>query len=151
MKISGLRVVDAKRDQTIRITNRDVKKGGVKDPATCAAALACRRDLQSAEAQVHIGRTYVKQGRKWVRYVTPASLKYEIVAFDRGGKFEPGEYVLLAPRGALSPGIVIWKASRETDRPATLGGRSTARHHPMRASRTSTGPHVIRGLGTVQP
>lgn len=104
MKISGLPVADAKRDQVIRITNSDVKRGGVKDPTTCAAALACRRDLQCTEAQVHIGRTYVKHGRSWVRYVTPSSLKYEIVAFDRGGQFEPGEYVLIAPKGALALG-----------------------------------------------
>lgn len=104
MRISGLQVVDAKRDQLIHITNNDVKRGGVKDPSTCAAALACRRDLQCTEAQVHIGRTYVKQGRNWVRYVTPSSLKYEIVAFDRGGQFEPGEYVLIAPKGALRLG-----------------------------------------------
>lgn len=104
MKISGLKVADAGRDQVIHITGRDVKRGDNKDPSSCAAALACKRELHCTEAQVHIGRTYVKRGRQWLRYVTPSSLKYEIVAFDRGGQFEPGEYVLIAPKGAMKLG-----------------------------------------------
>jgi hypothetical protein len=99
MRIHGKQVVDAPRNRTIHITNRDVKRGGVKDPYSCAAALACKRDLGCTEARVNVGRTYLRKGNKWVRFLTPTSLKYEIVAFDRGGQFEPGEYVLLAPKG----------------------------------------------------
>ena len=52
------------------------------------------RQLGASEARVHTGRTYVKINEEWMRYNTPVSLQKEIVAFDRGGSFEPGEYEL---------------------------------------------------------
>lgn len=35
-----------------------------------------------------------------MRYFTPEALRTEIVAFDRGGTFQPGEYELKAPTEA---------------------------------------------------
>lgn len=88
------KVVDAKGKLVIHITKSDVARGNVKDAKTCAAAKAlCRADDVEA-AQVYIGRTYVKRAGKWVRYATPPSLRNEIIAFDRGGTFEPGDYTL---------------------------------------------------------
>jgi len=104
MKIQGRKVVDAKKPAHIHITNRDVKTGGVKDPFGCAAAKACVRDLRVAEAKVHIGRTYLRKGDVWERYLTPQSLRTEIVAFDRGGGFEAGDYTLKVPSPAASLG-----------------------------------------------
>lgn len=97
MKIAGLPVKDAKRPATIRINRRDVNRGNKKDPGGCAAALACLREFHCTDARVHLGRTYVKMGNEWRRYQTPQSLRAEIVAFDRGGHFAPGEYVLGKP------------------------------------------------------
>ncbi len=97
MKIAGKPVIDAKRPARIRINTRDVKRGAVKDPGSCAAALACMREFHCTDARVHLGRTYVKMGDHWRRYQTPQSLRAEIVAFDRGGKFAPGEYTLAKP------------------------------------------------------
>lgn len=94
MQIAGLKVVDATRPLPVKITDADIKKGNTKDPASCAAALACLRKPACTEARVHIGRTYLKQGNKWVRYQTPRSLRSEIIAFDRGGSFAPGDFVL---------------------------------------------------------
>jgi hypothetical protein len=94
MKIEGLPVKDAKTSVVLRITDGDVKKGRVKNPLECAAALACRRQLGASEAQVHVTRTYVRFNGGWTRYITPAALRSEIVAFDRGGRFEPGDYIL---------------------------------------------------------
>lgn len=104
MKINGLPVVDAKGPVTIKITNTDVKNGNNKDPASCAAARALCRKQGIAEARVHIGRTYVRIGRKWIRYYTTPALRSEIVSFDRGGSFEPGIYKLrpLAPSDRAS-------------------------------------------------
>ena len=95
MQINGLPVVDAKQKVKITISSRDVTKGKTKDPAACAAAVACLREVKNCtQARVHIGRTYLKIGKRWVRFHTPQSLRGEIVAFDRGANFEPGDYVL---------------------------------------------------------
>src|SRR5229473_1329182 len=94
MKIAGLPVVDAPKKRTITITESDVEKGNTKDPAKCAAAQALLREKDCTEARVHIGRTYLKIGKKWVRYHTPESLRGEIISFDRGAMFQPGEYTL---------------------------------------------------------
>lgn len=95
MKINGLIVKDADKNLNITISPTDVKKGVNKNPSSCAAALALKRKLHCTDARVHIGRTYVKFKDHWVRYHTPRSLRSEIIAFDRGGSFDPGEYVLL--------------------------------------------------------
>lgn len=95
MKIEGLPVKDAKKSVALHITAADVKKGKIKNPSSCAAAVACVRSLGATEAHVHIGRTYLRFNGHWQRYLTSAALRAEVVAFDRGGKFEPGEYHLI--------------------------------------------------------
>ncbi len=94
MEIAGKPVRNAKKPIVLVITSDDVKKGATRDPASCAAALACKRQMNAAEARVHTGRTYVRIKDEWIRFNTPVSLQKEIVAFDRGGSFEPGEYEL---------------------------------------------------------
>lgn len=95
MKIGGLPIQDAKKHLTISITAGDCRAGNTKDPATCAAAIACLREADCQEARIHISRTYLKIGKKWVRWFTPHALRDEIIAFDRGGKFQPGTYELV--------------------------------------------------------
>ncbi len=46
------------------------------------------------EVRVHLSRVYVRTGRKWTRYKAANGLRTEIIAFDRGGSFEAGEYTL---------------------------------------------------------
>lgn len=96
MKINGWPVVDATHGIKLTISERDVSNGKTKNPGSCAAALACQRLFHTADSRVHIGRVYIKNEKKkcWVRYFTPRSLRTEIIAFDRGGAFEPGEYTL---------------------------------------------------------
>lgn len=95
MKINGLPVVDAHKKVKLHINNNDIRNGDNKDPASCAAARACMRELTGIdEARVHMSRTYLRTGNKWKRYTTSAALRTEIVAFDRGGKFAPGAYML---------------------------------------------------------
>lgn len=95
MKIDGLPVLDATKKVVISIGNSDIKNGNSKDPAGCAAARACVRQLQGVEqARVHLGRIYLKIGKRWLRYQTPDAIRSEVIAFDRGGSFEPGDYVI---------------------------------------------------------
>jgi hypothetical protein len=92
--INGLKVVNAKEPIILNITVADIKKANGKDPSTCAAAIACRRSLGAKEALVHLGRTYLRFNGKWERYVTSPELRHEIIGFDHGKQFDPGEYTL---------------------------------------------------------
>lgn len=94
MKIDGAVVVDAKKPIVLKITDKDVQLGNNKDPGACAAARCLLRKPDVEQARVHIGRTYLKVAGKWTRYKTSKALRTEIVAFDRGGSFEPGTYSL---------------------------------------------------------
>jgi len=98
MEINGKKVVDATRRARIVITERDTREGDNKNPSSCAAARAAKRDVpECISARVHVGRVYIETPKQWVRYFTPERLRTEIVAFDRGGSFEPGEYELMPP------------------------------------------------------
>jgi hypothetical protein len=104
MKIDGVNVVDAKRKLKITIKPVDIKKGKSKAPESCVIAKACMRQLKAARARVHLSRTYVKIGNAWVRYETSHPLRAEIIAYDRGGRFMPGEFELLVPRPTFREG-----------------------------------------------
>jgi len=122
MKINGTLVVDAKSGIELEITKNDVRTGATKDPGQCAAARAIIRVLGAEAARVHIGRTYVKVKNKWVRYSTSPSLRREIVAFDRGGAFEPGIYRLLPCKASLALG--------SKRKPGTGNGKKNAKKRP---------------------
>ena len=94
MQIDGLPVTDATKPITIKITNSDVRLSHKKQPGACAAAKCCMRQMGVKAARVHVGRSYLQIGNKWMRYLTSPQLRQEIIAFDRGGTFEPGEYRL---------------------------------------------------------
>lgn len=99
MKINGVPVVDAKKPAKIKIFKQDIDKSTKKDPGMCAAAVAALRTFSNVnEARVHLKRIYLRVGKgpteRWLRYETPTALRQEIISFDRGGKFEPGDYQL---------------------------------------------------------
>lgn len=113
--IDGLPVIDAKKPLELHIIMDDIRKADRKHPDACAVANACYREIHATEARVHLGRVYVKTtADKWVRYITPKSLRQEIITFDRGGVFEPGTYVLHKPQpshqlGKQKPGRIAGK------------------------------------------
>ena len=94
MEIGGIKVKDARKSVIIIITPKDVKLGANKNPSSCAAALACKRQLHATDARIHLARAYLKISGEWHRYRTSRSLRSEIIAFDRGGVFTPREYTL---------------------------------------------------------
>lgn len=125
MEIAGKRVVDATKPVTINITPRDIAAGDNKNPSSCAAAKAAKHSIEDCiSARVHIGRVYIEQEKKWVRYNTPDSLKQEIIAFDRGGRSLPastpyGQSQLMKPPKAVKGmlkglGAVARPAEQET-------------------------------------
>lgn len=104
--INGIPVVDAKTSLKLSITPHDIKISSKKDSSNCAAAVACKRQLHAAEVRVHLSRTYIrKKTGPWVRYLTPRELRTEIVAFDRGGRFQPDSYSLAAPHKSNRLGV----------------------------------------------
>lgn len=93
IRIDGLPVRDLTKPLKLIISQEDCRKGNTKAPSSCAAALAAMRLPKVSEARVHIGRVFLKIDNKyWLRGKTPNALRTEIISFDRGGKFVPGEY-----------------------------------------------------------
>jgi hypothetical protein len=96
MTIGGLPVKYATKPIDLHITKRDCDKGQNKEPASCAAALACKREVDGCtDARVHLSVIYLKVGNKWLKYRTPQSIRSEVISFDRGAYFAPGEYRLM--------------------------------------------------------
>src|SRR5512143_3798986 len=112
-KINGLPVVDATKPVRLHITKSDVVKGRTKDPGGCAAAVACCRQLKATEARIHVSRAYVRFNGKWLRYETTQPLRGEIVTFDRGGRFEPGDYML----NTVNTAEIVRRGKAHTKRP----------------------------------
>lgn len=112
MRLNGLPVYDAKEPLVFTVTQRDVDRGGVQAPDSCAMALACKREHHYKDVRIYIAYSYVLEKDHWVRYRTPSCVGREIIAFDRGGTFDPGEYMLLAP--AKSDRLGLMKRKRKS-------------------------------------
>lgn len=97
--IDGLPIFDAKHSLKLEISPNDIAKADPKQPADCAVARSIRRTTHCKEVRVHLGRIYVRSNASnWQRYLTPKPMRNEIIAFDRGGTFEPAKFTLLAPQ-----------------------------------------------------
>lgn len=90
------RVLDAKEDSFIEVTKRDTKSATVRNHKACAMAVACKRKLKLDGVIMPISTAYLIKDDIATRYLVPASVSREIVAFDRNAIFEPGEYRLKA-------------------------------------------------------
>lgn len=135
MRIDGKLVVDAPKSIAITITKADVRNGNTKDPGSCAAARACLNLPHVTKARVHLGRTYILKGNKWIRYLTPASLRGEIVAFDRGGTFAPGKYTLTKS--------TPWQTFHKGKQQGSTKGQTNPRHkQKKRPYHVTTGVRV---------
>jgi hypothetical protein len=135
MKIAGTKVVDANKKINLRITKRDCSTGSLKDPSACAAAKALCRLSDVKECRVHIARVYIKTKDKWVRYATPPSLRSEIIAFDRGGTFAPGDY----PLAPVQPTVRLGAKPRKR-----YDYSKGPRHGKPQGKRSK--PHVVKGI-----
>jgi hypothetical protein len=135
--IEGLPILDAKKAVTLIINDNDINKADPKEPKDCAVARACRRGLHVKEVRVHLGRVYLRQNEgNWLRYMTPRYLRSEIIAFDRGGKFAPGEYTLQAP----GPSRRTKKAQGSKKSKTAHSNRKTKRRSPHVVTDVRTGP-----------
>ncbi len=109
MKVTKLdlrKVQDANGHLILEILPKDIKRATLKNPGSCATARACRRQVHR-ESRVHLTRMYIKKngGDIWYRYFVPNALRAEIIAFDRGGTFLPGRYILMPPNPRAKLGV----------------------------------------------
>ncbi len=109
LTLDGKPIFNAKRALKVTVSKKNCDSADRKEPGNCAMAKACRQELHVLEARVHLGRVYVRTAQKpdrWTRYQTTAALRTEIIAFDKGGSFAPGEYTLAAlpPKAAARYG-----------------------------------------------
>jgi hypothetical protein len=135
--INGKPVVNGARRVKLHISPLDTKSAAKKDHAACAAALAALRDVPNCvAARVHLGRAYLlKKDGQWHRYKVPAALRTEIVSFDRGGGFEPGEYELIPMSASdLEPKKVKTFVSSSTNR-SIPGGSPTKNPRKLRVTK----------------
>lgn len=118
----GLPVVDASKDVVLHIKKCDIDGSKKKDPLNCAAARAGKREF-GTEVKVFLSRMYVKNSKNWVRYLTPNNAAREIVSFDRGSAFIPGEYLFKR----ASPGQQLGHYASNRDK--KTGTHSNKRRH----------------------
>jgi len=124
MTIDGIPVKDATRDLNLKIQPRDISGARAKDPSTCAAARAVKRQCHAIEARVYMSVTYILRKEKWERFLTPPALSREIVVIDRSGShFSPGEYRMKAPFPAKRLGY-----QKPTGPKTTKGKKKRYRH-----------------------
>jgi hypothetical protein len=95
-------IVDAKKPIAIFVTQEDCKQGTKGAPNSCAMAKAFSRDWDGAIISKSV--SYLINGTKAFRYLTPESVVREIVSFDRHQDFAPGKYGLSAASGGRSLG-----------------------------------------------
>jgi hypothetical protein len=94
----GHAVLDGRVDLEFTVTPEDIVQHRDKDPGGCAAAHGCMRTFSICRALVYRRVTYLLfPDNKWHRYMTSESLRNELIAVDRGGKFLPGWHTLKAP------------------------------------------------------
>jgi hypothetical protein len=99
-RIDGEPVANGMTRLRVKVTAQDIEKGQPLNPNACAIARACVRQLKNVvAAKVHKGRLYLKfEGQaRWRRWTVPEYATREIVAFDRGGRFIPGDYFFMPP------------------------------------------------------
>lgn len=138
-QINGGIIKDANKELYLTITKADVKAGATKNSSSCAAARALMRQEGCTEAKVHLNRTYIKKGNEWLRFKTPPALRSEVVAFDRGGTFEPGDYKLVP----IPPSDRNRGRQKRADRTDKNAGRGKKR---VKASNEKAKQHITTGV-----
>ena len=130
------KVVDAKHNVEINVTQHDCRGGDPHAPDTCAMARAFKREYDGAVISMSVA--YLIEGDQAIRFTVPPSVAREIVSFDRNHNFSPGEYYLKAPNKSekLSPRKYALRKERHEKQYAR---QSKRRHHKTAG---------IRKLGT---
>ena len=90
-------VKDAVESLPVSVTKGDVATSKRRKHSECAMAVACKRSEHADGMIVATAIAYVIKNTTATRFLVPHSVAREIISFDRGAGFEPGEYKLVAP------------------------------------------------------
>lgn len=99
-----VKVKDATKPLEVTVAKTDVDNSKVRNHKDCVFAHACKRMEDIDGAIIAIKSAYIIKGDTAIRYSIPDSLAREIVAFDRDGKFETGDYYVREPSPTLKLG-----------------------------------------------
>ncbi|HTE35727.1 MAG TPA: hypothetical protein VK630_04210 [Reyranella sp.] len=123
-KIDDMQVDNASMAVRLTITKEDIAKGARRNANSCAIVQAALRQTKATAGKAHRNVCYLMIGGKWLRFKVPAYLRIEQIAFDRGGRFWPGDYVLepvptrallaLPKRAPSSPGAPKRRREKRT-------------------------------------
>lgn len=97
------KVVDADRGAKIEVMPTDANPRAQKNHEDCALAVACKRQMNLDGVIISRSKAYLVKGRVARRFNLSPSASREVVSFDRGAGFAPGEYLLspISPAGKL--------------------------------------------------
>jgi hypothetical protein len=100
----GKRVEDATTNFRFNVLMDDCRRGKADDPQACAGARAIKRSYPAEVLAVHVHRqvTMVELKNKVIRFRTPHGLRDQLLRFDAGKKFDPGNYHI----GTVCPSTV---------------------------------------------
>lgn len=130
-------IKDATGPITVEVTPNDVKESKVKSHRACALAVACQRKLKLDGIVVSRAMAYLVKGTRAVRYKLPESAIREVIAFDRGGSFDIGNYTLQEPPEYLRLGA---KKAHPHSYRGKLDGSRRMRHITGNIRATLGGP-----------
>ena len=110
------KIKDATRAVTIEVTKSDVRSSQTKSHRTCAIATACKRMLHLDGVVISRAIAYLIKDGVATRYRVSDAAAREVIAFDRGGSFEPGEYRLVKPDHTIALGVERGTEPRPKDK-----------------------------------
>ena len=117
-------IKDADTPVIVTVRQSDISAAAKKAHNACVMAQACRRDMKADAALITISRAYIVFGDEAVRYDVSTSTQREIIAFDKGAAFSPGQYALLPVCGTDRLGAK--KGPPPTERPRERSRRKPA-------------------------
>jgi hypothetical protein len=82
------------KNARVEVTKADASSKAVRDHAGCAMAVACKRKFHLDSVIISRSVAYLVKGSQARRFKLPVSVSREVVSFDRGAGFSPGEYEL---------------------------------------------------------
>lgn len=86
------KIKDATKSISVEVLPKDIDYKAKKKHGECAIAQACKRSMSLDGAVIAPSRAFLVKGDTVTRYELSAQAIRELVSFDRGGSFEPGNY-----------------------------------------------------------
>lgn len=119
-------VEDSPRELGVLVKQQDIDDAIPGNPAACAVSLGAQRNCPGHVTGALISRTIailIYRETQAVRFIVPKMTYANLFAFDRGGKFEPGIYLL----GKVPPGKQLIKIQGHVMASRAMRGRIKAK------------------------